>query len=144
MHSAESRGALVAFSFESRMLVGLPLSAQQRIAQRAAVFNGRMQLTGELRLEGDWFQATIEGRPEIILPLAGRIIADRRHAAISVRFFGQREARTFSDWSAQGFGDVPMASIAEGACNVRVLSRRERAPFSQANRIGNPVLTGLS
>lgn len=144
MHSAESRGALVAFSFESSMIAGLPLAAQRRLAERASLFNARMQLTGELLLSQGRFSATIEGRPEIVLPLAGRIIADRRHEAIRVHFFGQRDVRSFTEWTAHGFGDIGVPLEAPAVCNVRVLTRRDPAPFSQAKRIGNPVLTGLS
>lgn len=142
MDSAGSLGALVAFSFESRIVPELPLSARQRLFRRAALFNSRMQLTGELRLDGDWFTQTVEGRPEILLPLAGRIIADGRHEAIRVRYFGQREARAFTQWTAYGVEVDPAPETSAEASNVRMLLQREPVPLSLAARAGNPVLTG--
>ncbi len=145
MDISGSNGPLVTFSFESRILPGLPLSALQRMVVRASEFNARMDLTGSLRLEGGWFHEIVEGRPEIILPLAGRIVADRRHEAIRVKFFGRCEVRAFENWTVEGFGDVaPLVDFVETASNVRVLAPRTPSRIAGTGRLGNPVLTGLS
>ncbi len=115
------------------------------MALRTTEFNARMDLTGALRLEDGWFHQVVEGRPEVILPLAGRIIADRRHEAIRVKSFGRCDVRAFEGWTVEGFGEIdPAAGIVDGASNLRALARRAPSRIAAEGRLGNPVLTGLS
>lgn len=93
---------LLEFSFESTVS-DLPEAALQRLARRSAAFNVRMGLTGRLRLEDGRFIQSLEGRAAVLLPLAGRILADPRHGSIRVTAFGSIGARRFADWSAEGF-----------------------------------------
>lgn len=93
---------LLEFSFESTAVPALPEAALQRLARRSAAFNVRMGLTGRLRLEDGRFVQSLEGRAAVLLPLAGRILADPRHDSIRVTAFGSIAARRFADWSAEG------------------------------------------
>ena len=97
---------LLEFSFESTVS-DVPEAALQRLARRSAAFNVRMGLTGRLRLEDGRFIQSLEGRAAVLLPLAGRILADPRHGSIRVTAFGSIGARRFADWSAEGFQSEP-------------------------------------
>jgi hypothetical protein len=94
---------LAGLSLASAVAPGLPLAALQRIARQSLVVNPRLGLTGELRLERGRFALTLEGRADVLLPLAARILADRRHEAIRIAAFGAIAARDFGSWEVLGF-----------------------------------------
>lgn len=96
---------LLEFSFESTVAPDMPAAVLQRLVRRSAAFNARTGLTGCLRLDHGRFVHSLEGRASVLLPLAGRILADRRHGSIRVTAFGAIAARRFADWRAEGFGD---------------------------------------
>jgi hypothetical protein len=95
---------LVALSFESAVVPGLPLAALQRLARSTLAVNPRLGLTGELRLEAGRFALELEGRADVLLPLAARILADPRHTSIRIADFGGIDDRRFAGWSTAGFG----------------------------------------
>jgi hypothetical protein len=95
---------LVGLSFGSAAAPDLPLAAWQRLACHTLAVNPGRGLTGELRLDEGRFLATLEGRADVLLPLAARILADPRHAAIRVDAFGAIAERRFADWRTAGFG----------------------------------------
>lgn len=94
---------LLEFSFESAVASDMSAAALLRLVRRSAAFNARMGLTGWLHLDGGRFVQCLEGRAPVVLPLAGRILADPRHESIMVTAFGAIVARRFADWSAEGF-----------------------------------------
>jgi hypothetical protein len=110
MHVGHGGGELVVFALESRSMAGLPPAALLRIEQTARRFNERMGLTGELRLEGQCFALTVEGPSGLVLPLAGRILADPRHRAIRVTAFTRLAERRFEAWTSSGFGSGTAAN----------------------------------
>jgi len=103
-------GDLLEFSFESALAEQVPEAALLRLVRQAAAFNGRSRLTGRLRFEDGRFAQVLEGRAALLLPLAGRILADRRHGSIRITGFGALAARRFCGWTATGFdlGDAVM------------------------------------
>lgn len=120
---SNARGLLV-FSFESDASA-VPAAALLRLARRAQVYNACMGLTGRLRLDGERFVQTVEGPAEIVLPLAGSILADPRHGAIRVTAFGAIPARRYDDWKDEGFATISgvMAGAIEGG-NLHVIPAR--------------------
>jgi hypothetical protein len=96
--------ALVQFSFVSRLADGLPEAALLRLERQSAAFNRQHGLTGEMCLHGSSVHQVIEGSWSVVMPLAGHIVTDRRHEAISITSFRTIEARNFDTWSAIGFG----------------------------------------
>lgn len=114
--------ALIRFSFVSRLAEGLPAAALLRLERQAAAFNLRHGLTGEMRLEGRAVHQVIEGSWAVVMPLAGHILTDRRHDAISITSFRTIAARSFDDWSATGFGaPFPDAVLSGAGANLAVL-----------------------
>ena len=84
MRGLGSTADLVGLSLESTAAPGLPAAVFQRLAACTLEINPRLGLTGELRLEDGRFALVLEGRGDLLLPLAARILADRRHARIRV------------------------------------------------------------
>lgn len=133
MRDSDDARDLIEFSFES-VAMPAPRAALWRLARRAAAFNRQMGLTGRLRLDGDRFVQSLEGRAAIVLPLAGLILADPRHRAIRVTAFGAIAARRFDDWRDAGLGaydELPAA--ANLLCLApRLDVRRSAAPAARA------------
>ena len=102
---------LIEFSFESLADPNLPGAALLRLARQVTAANVRAGLGGQMILEDGRFVQTVEGSARVVLPLAGRILADPRHRAIRVVFFGAIPARRFGNWSATGF---PVAEVCAG------------------------------
>ena len=75
----------------------------QRLAAGTLEVNPRLGLTGELHLEDGCFSLVLEGRGDLLLPLAARILADRRHARIQLAEFGAIAERRFASWRVAGF-----------------------------------------
>jgi hypothetical protein len=123
MGELESASVLLEFSFESAWSA-MPPAALLRLARRAATMNRRIGVTGRLRLDGARFVQTMEGPAEVVLSLAGAILADPRHHAIRVTAFGALAARRFSDWRDEGFADL--AGTAEGDNLCRLPERIEQ------------------
>jgi Sensors of blue-light using FAD len=119
MRGLGKTGDLVELSFDSAVAPGLPYAVLQRLARHTLEVNPRLGLTGELRLERDRFVAVIEGRSEVVLPLAARILSDGRHAAIRLSAFGPIDGRRFDGWRVTGFG-VDDAAV-PAAANLRYL-----------------------
>jgi hypothetical protein len=130
MGDFENARNLLEFSFES-VASAMPASTLLRLARRAAAFNTCMGLTGRLRLDGRRFVQTVEGPADVVLPLAGVILADPRHGAIRVTAFGAIVARRFDDWKDEGFAGL--AGTAAGG-NLHVMPARieRRRPASAA------------
>ena len=95
----------------------MPAAALLRLARRAAAFNACMGLTGRLRLDGRRFVQTVEGPADVVLPLAGAILADPRHGAIWVTRFDAIAVRRFDDWRDEGFAGL--AGTAAGVKSPR-------------------------
>jgi hypothetical protein len=114
MRIGHAEGELVVFAIESRSMPGFPPAALLRIEETARTFNEAMGLTGELRLQGQCFTLTVEGPSLVVLPLAGRVLADPRHRAIRVKALARLAARRFEAWTSCGFGDcngLPAANL---------------------------------
>lgn len=99
----------------------MPAAALLRLARRTAAFNACMGLTGRLRLDGRRFVQTVEGPAEIVLSLAGSILADPRHASIRLTAFGAIAERRFDDWKDEGF---PAIADAAAGGNLHALPMR--------------------
>jgi hypothetical protein len=95
--------ALVEFRFTSRLVDGLPDAVLLRLESEALRFNRLNGLTGEMRLSGRTLRQVIEGSWLVVMPLAARILTDRRHTAIAVSAFRPIEARRFAAWTSAGF-----------------------------------------
>jgi hypothetical protein len=104
MHGVAITSGLLELGLCSTAAAGLPLAVLQRLARHTLEVNPRFGLTGELRFADGRFSLLLEGRGEVLLPLAARILADPRHRAIAVTAFGGIAERRFADWSAAGFG----------------------------------------
>lgn len=124
---------LLEFSFDSA-IADAPAAALQRLVRRSAAFNASMGLTGRLRREGERFFGVLEGRAAILLPLAGRILADPRHRAIRVTTLGALAARRFTDWAATGF-EIEVASV--DASNLRFMP----TPVEQRRVVSAAILS---
>ena len=131
MHRSDAHGELVEFAFESRAASDLPDAALLRLARQTWIFNARMGLSGEMRLQDGRFLQVVEGRCDIVQALAARILADPRHGSIRIGAFRRLERRRFSGWSLSGL-DIEMAGRAPdfAAANLRFVSRTER-PLGQ-------------
>jgi hypothetical protein len=103
MYGPGGKISLVEFSYVSKASPGLPAAVFLRLARQAWRHNTRMGLTGELRLRRGRFEQVLEGPGDLLLPLAGRILADPRHASISIRAFRPVEARRFAAFGLAGF-----------------------------------------
>jgi hypothetical protein len=93
---------LAGLYLESSAARDLPLAALQRLARETQVVNPRLGLTGELGFERGRFTLALEGRADILLPLAARILADPRHKAIRILGFGAIAERRFTGWRTTG------------------------------------------
>jgi hypothetical protein len=90
-----------------------------RLARQSWCDNTRAGVTGVMRLDGARIAQTIEGPVSVVLPLAARILSDRRHREIAVLALGTVAARQHSDWRAEGFealaaGPPPVAAHRRG------------------------------
>ena len=74
----------IEFAFESQVADDLTAASFAPLVRQSWSFNLRAGLTGELRLQDRRFVQVIEGRCAEVLPLAARILADPRHAAIRI------------------------------------------------------------
>jgi hypothetical protein len=123
MRGLGSTADLVGLSLESTAAPGLPAAVFQRLATCTLEINPRLGLTGELRLEDGRFALVLEGRGDLLLPLAARILADRRHARIRVTEFGAIAARRFASWRVAGF-EPEMAEAPAGTAALRFTAPR--------------------
>ena len=114
--------ALVEFRFASRLADDLPEAALWRLARLTQQFNRMHGLTGEMRRERHNLRQVIEGSWSVVMPLAARILTDRRHGAISITSFRPIRARRFHDWSSKGFGEgvlpARLAHVGDGELRV--------------------------
>lgn len=136
MSDFSNRRALLEFSFES-IAAELPAAALLRLARRTAAYNACMGLTGRLRLDAGRFVQTVEGPPELVLPLAGTILGDRRHGTIRVTALGEIPARRFAEWRDEGFAHGGAIEDGEGGGNVHLLPVR-----IDRRRTASPALPG--
>jgi hypothetical protein len=95
--------ALVEFRFVSRLADGLPEATLLRLERQAQRFNLMHGLTGEMCLRRRCVRQVVEGPWSVVMPLAARILTDRRHTAIAVSAFRPIEARRFAAWTSAGF-----------------------------------------
>ena len=132
MRAIGTTGGLVELAFESVAAPGLPQSALERLANYTSSVNPRCDLTGELRLDAGRFRYVVEGREEVVLALAARILADPRHGSIHLAAFRTIERRRFDAWHVHGFGcDQP--GPGEDASNLTILSAVASMETSQAS-----------
>jgi hypothetical protein len=97
-------------------------------------FNTRHRISGTVSHAAGRITQTLQGHPSVILPLAARILSDRRHGDIAITAFRSVESSSFSGWQSSGFGlaieqaDVPDAAVAAvpTAGNVYFLPSAER------------------
>lgn len=102
MPDDSDKGAvLVEFRFES-VLCDIDTGALARMVRQSWRTNLRSGVTGEMRIDGSRVEQVIEGEIDVILPMAARILSDRRHTAIETVALGPIEARRFSDWRVHG------------------------------------------
>ena len=130
---------LLEFSFESTVAPEVPAAALLRLARRSAAFNARMALTGRLDYAQGRFVQTLEGPADVVLPLAGLILADTRHRAIEVDrlrrrcrsalpgLAGQR-VRAFSAGGRGGGPGLPAAAGGSSAGGSALVCPRPRCP----------------
>jgi hypothetical protein len=114
---------LIEFAFESQVADDLTAACFARLARQSWSFNIRAGLTGELRLQDRRFVQVIEGGCAEVLPLAARILADPRHAAIRITALRSLAARRFAAWTVSGFdfGAAPEAAALPAAANLRFM-----------------------
>jgi hypothetical protein len=124
MAGANKEGALVEFSYVSRVAPFASQSAILRIAQESFRFNTRKGLSGRLSFDNGQFSQVIEGSSELVLPLASRILTDARHCDIQIQAFGSIAIRRYADWRFFGFAmlEQPLAApLAASLQNIAVL-----------------------
>jgi len=121
MRAMGTTGALVELAFESVAAAGLPQSALQRLAHYTSTVNPRCDLTGELRLDGGRFRYVVEGREEVVLALAARILGDPRHGSIRLAAFRKIERRRFDAWRVHGF-DLDQPGLPAEPSNLTILA----------------------
>lgn len=98
---------LVNFAYSSFPAGDLAESALRLLLRQIWTFNTRNHLTGELRYADGRFIQVLEGACDVLLPLASRVLGDRRHGAIIIDAFRPIAARQFGCWSSNGF-DIDM------------------------------------
>lgn len=136
-----SDGALVEFRFVSRLADGLPGAVLLRLERQVRHFNRIHGLTGEMRLDRGVVRQVVEGSWQVVMPLAARILTDRRHGAISISAFQPIRARRFPAWEATGFDASPGKALLELALdtNLSVLPTLAWQPAPpQAAQVGVP------
>jgi Sensors of blue-light using FAD len=123
MTGTSKEGALVEFSYVSRVGAFVSQRAILRLAQDAFRFNTRAGLSGRLSFDSGKFSQIIEGPSEVVLPLASRILTDTRHCDISILSFGPIAVRRYADWRFSGFGalETPRTPLAANIQNIAVL-----------------------
>ena len=84
----------------------------ERLHDQAAERNRENEITGVLLFNGTHFLQLIEGRPDAIEELMGRIRRDSRHVGIEVEHDGPTEDRFFPDW-ALGLVHVRGANVGD-------------------------------
>jgi hypothetical protein len=129
---------LVEFCFESTATVDLPPAVFLRLARHSSLYNIVTGLTGRLAFDGLRFAATIEGPCDSVLPLAARILADRRHGDIRTTAFQMLATRRYVDWSVEGFElDGTEAAFAENLRPVSSAPRRRRVASASIHWLGS-------
>ena len=98
--------SLVAIAYTSTVV--RPLDAEQidAILSEARDYNRRANVTGALLHHAGSFFQYIEGPPESVEDVYGRIRASRRHADIVEFMHGEIDARQFSRWY-MAFAEAP-------------------------------------
>lgn len=69
------------------------------LVQTARWNNSRRGVTGALIFDGTWFVQVLEGAPDAVLPLFGRIEEDERHTGVSLIQITEIGLRCFDFWS---------------------------------------------
>ena len=135
MFNQESCADLMEFAYDSRVAAALPPAACLRLARRAWSFNRRMGLTGHLSLRDGRFLQVIEGPSEVVLPLAARILADRRHGSLTISAFGALDRRRYADWSMDGFEMDPLVETLARLPEIVCFDARSAAPARARKRL---------
>lgn len=129
MRDADTDGDLVEFAFESQVAAEVGSGQLMALARRAWSFNTRMGLTGEMRFEGGGILQVVEGPCAVVQPLAGRILADKRHGAIRLIALRRLAARRHAGWSMAGFEVEAACPLpARRAANLHFIPRSRRPP----------------
>lgn len=123
MRGLRGMGDLVELAFESAVGRDVPFSALQRLAGQSLDNNPRLGITGRLRLVDGRLHLVMEGTAGAVMPMAARILADRRHRAVRVQRLGPVAARRFAEWTVEGFGLGPAVAVAPDS-NLRPFAPR--------------------
>lgn len=75
----------------------------QDLLAAARMRNAELELTGHLHLEDGSFFQWLEGPPDALAEVAGKISRDPRHREMDILFQGLQPERQFSEWT-MGFG----------------------------------------
>ena len=128
----DPRDMLLEFRFEST-LCGLDADALLRLARQSWRHNLAAGISGEMRVNGTDVSQVVEGRMEVVLPLAAGILADARHTGLRVQAFSELAARRHSGWRVHGLpaetqvrGDQapPLGPMEVERARMRVAGRR--------------------
>lgn len=85
--------------YVSRAAIPFDSALVQHILQSARRNNRRLDVTGCLLYSGQRFAQVLEGRKEVVQPLAERIAADTRHRDVRILMENHRLEREYGDWS---------------------------------------------
>ena len=85
--------------YVSSLAPGQPLGVVAQIASAARVANERLDVTGLLVFDGHRFCHHLEGPPQAVLKLIGRIRADARHVGVEVLHHGALASRHYRNFS---------------------------------------------
>lgn len=123
--------SLMTLKFVSAPADSLSPAELNRIVCQAWAHNMRAGLTGEIVLRDGLFHQVIEGSFDAVVPLASRILSDRRHHRITIDHFGSIPERCFETWRTVGFGMVPAAPAGDGAADVIRLHSEGTVPVDR-------------
>jgi hypothetical protein len=110
---------LVEFSFVSSLRDFVTRDALAQMERRFWEFNVRNRISGSATHCAGRITQSIEGSPEVVLPLAACILSDHRHTGISILTFGAIATRRFASWHSTGFGAPSNAAAIQhcATCN---------------------------
>ncbi|MEX0695027.1 MAG: BLUF domain-containing protein [Rhodospirillales bacterium] len=94
-------------AYTSNAAKGLTKTDLKNILSVAQRNNERDQLTGALYLKNRQFIQILEGPDVAVSSVLSRIVADDRHADVTVRVNREIKERTFGNWSMMLIGDEP-------------------------------------
>ena len=94
---------IVRFAYASRVVKGATDKDLLAIVQRSWQYNLVNKVNGLLELRSGRFQQMIEAPRLVMVSLIPRILSDARHTSIDITAIEDVGARSFDNWSVQGF-----------------------------------------